>query len=115
MHNLICDTALTDSRHTIFHTVITPHLFSIARARDKFHIPYLLLNEILDVIGRQTQEDITHAMRMHEMGCARKVADRIIFMDQGLIVEDCSKDEFFGNLRARSERAQHFLSNILPH
>jgi glutamate/aspartate transport system ATP-binding protein len=49
----------------------------------------------------------------HEMGFARKVADRVIFMDQGHIVEDASKDEFFGT--PRSERAQLFLSKILSH
>jgi glutamate/aspartate transport system ATP-binding protein len=47
------------------------------------------------------------------MGFARKVADRVIFMDQGRIVEDASKDEFFGT--PRSERAQLFLSKILSH
>ena len=49
----------------------------------------------------------------HEMGFARKVAHRVIFMDHGQIVEDCTKDEFFGT--ARSERAQDFLSKILHH
>ena len=49
------------------------------------------------------------------MGFARKVAHRVIFMDQGQIVEDCAKEEFFGDASARSERAQHFLANILPH
>jgi len=51
----------------------------------------------------------------HEMGFARKVAHRVIFMDQGRIVEDCSKDEFFGNPSERSDRAQQFLSKILQH
>jgi len=49
----------------------------------------------------------------HEMGFARKVADRVIFMDQGNIVEDCTKEDFFGT--PRSERAQLFLSKILGH
>ena len=49
----------------------------------------------------------------HEMGFARKVADRVIFMDRGEIVEDAAKDEFFG--QPRSERAQQFLSKILAH
>lgn len=74
-----------------------------------------MVNEVLDVMVELAQEGMTMMCVTHEMGFARKVADRIIFMDQGFIVEDCSKDEFFGNLRARSERAQHFLSNILPH
>ena len=49
----------------------------------------------------------------HEMGFARKVANRVIFMDQGRIVEDASKDDFFNS--PRSERAQQFLAKILSH
>jgi len=49
----------------------------------------------------------------HEMGFARKVAHRVIFMDQGKIVEDAKKEDFFG--KPRSERAQLFLSKILSH
>ncbi|KXK50592.1 MAG: ABC transporter [Chloroflexi bacterium OLB13] len=49
----------------------------------------------------------------HEMGFARKVAHRVVFMDQGRIVEDDKKDAFFGS--PRSERAQQFLSKILHH
>jgi glutamate/aspartate transport system ATP-binding protein len=49
----------------------------------------------------------------HEMGFARKVADKVIFMDQGRIIEDCSKDEFFGV--PRGERTQQFLAKILRH
>jgi glutamate/aspartate transport system ATP-binding protein len=49
----------------------------------------------------------------HEMGFARKVAHRVIFMDQGAIVEDATKDDFFG--KPLSERAQLFLSKILHH
>jgi len=49
----------------------------------------------------------------HEMGFARQVANRVIFMDQGEIVEDASKDDFFA--KPRSERAQLFLSKILHH
>jgi glutamate/aspartate transport system ATP-binding protein len=51
----------------------------------------------------------------HEMGFARKVSHRVIFMDQGRIVEDCKKEEFFGNPEARSARAKDFLSKILQH
>jgi glutamate/aspartate transport system ATP-binding protein len=47
------------------------------------------------------------------MGFARKVADRVVFMDRGLVVEDCPTQEFFGS--PRSERAQLFLSKILQH
>jgi glutamate/aspartate transport system ATP-binding protein len=49
----------------------------------------------------------------HEMGFARKVAHRVIFMDAGRIVEDAKKEDFFGT--PRSERAQQFLSKILHH
>jgi ABC-type polar amino acid transport system ATPase subunit len=51
----------------------------------------------------------------HEMGFARKVANRVIFMDQGRIIEDCQKEDFFGDPSARHERTQHFLSKILQH
>jgi len=74
-----------------------------------------MVNEVLDVMVELAQEGMTMMCVTHEMGFARKVADRIIFMDKGSIVEDCSKEEFFGNLDARSERAQQFLSNILAH
>jgi glutamate/aspartate transport system ATP-binding protein len=47
----------------------------------------------------------------HEMGFAKKVANRIVFMDQGMIVEDCKKEEFFG--APRSERARDFLAKII--
>jgi glutamate/aspartate transport system ATP-binding protein len=47
------------------------------------------------------------------MGFARKVSNRVIFMDQGRIIEDCTKEEFFGNPDARSLRAKDFLSKIL--
>ena len=47
----------------------------------------------------------------HEMGFAKKVANRVIFMDKGLIVEDCTKDEFFGT--TRSDRARDFLAKII--
>jgi glutamate/aspartate transport system ATP-binding protein len=51
----------------------------------------------------------------HEMGFAKKVSHRVIFMDAGRIVEDCRKDEFFGRPEDRSERARDFLSKILQH
>jgi glutamate/aspartate transport system ATP-binding protein len=59
------------------------------------------------------QEGMTMMCVTHEMGFARKVANRVIFMDKGLIVEDDSKDAFFNN--PRSERAQQFLAKILQH
>jgi glutamate/aspartate transport system ATP-binding protein len=72
-----------------------------------------MINEVLDVMVLLAKEGMTMMVVTHEMGFARKVANRVIFMDQGAIVEDCTKDEFFG--QPRSERAQTFLSKILSH
>ncbi|KSV76006.1 arginine ABC transporter ATP-binding protein [Sinorhizobium sp. GW3] len=72
-----------------------------------------MINEVLDVMVELAQEGMTMMVVTHEMGFARKVADRVIFMDKGEIVEDASKDDFFG--KPRSERAQMFLSKILSH
>jgi len=72
-----------------------------------------MINEVLDVMVQLAHEGMTMMVVTHEMGFARKVADRVIFMDQGEIVEDAIKDEFFG--KPRSDRAQHFLSKILSH
>lgn len=74
-----------------------------------------MVNEVLDVMVNLAKEGMTMMVVTHEMGFARKVADRVIFMDHGRIVEDCSKDDFFGDMSARSERTQLFLSKILPH
>ncbi|MEN3812932.1 amino acid ABC transporter ATP-binding protein [Chromobacterium piscinae] len=74
-----------------------------------------MINEVLDVMTELAHEGMTMMCVTHEMGFARRVADRVIFMDQGCIVEDCKKDEFFGDLDARSERARQFLSKILQH
>jgi len=72
-----------------------------------------MINEVLDVMVQLAKEGMTMMVVTHEMGFARKVAHRVIFMDQGQIVEDCTKDEFFAT--TRSERAQTFLSKILQH
>ncbi|HXZ52545.1 MAG TPA: amino acid ABC transporter ATP-binding protein [Burkholderiales bacterium] len=72
-----------------------------------------MINEVLDVMVQLAQEGMTMMVVTHEMGFARRVADRVIFMDAGKIVEDTSKSEFFGT--PRSERAQLFLSKILGH
>jgi glutamate/aspartate transport system ATP-binding protein len=72
-----------------------------------------MINEVLDVMVELAKEGMTMMVVTHEMGFARKVANRVIFMDQGRIVEDAAKDAFFG--QARSERAQLFLSKILQH
>jgi glutamate/aspartate transport system ATP-binding protein len=72
-----------------------------------------MINEVLDVMVELAQEGMTMMCVTHEMGFARKVAHRVIFMDHGLIVEDATKDEFFGT--PRSDRAQQFLAKILQH
>jgi glutamate/aspartate transport system ATP-binding protein len=72
-----------------------------------------MINEVLDVMVELAKEGMTMMVVTHEMGFARKVAHRVIFMDQGQIVEDLPKEEFFG--KPRSERAQLFLSKILQH
>jgi len=72
-----------------------------------------MINEVLDVMVELAKEGMTMMVVTHEMGFARKVAHRVIFMDAGQIVEDAAKDDFFG--KPRSERAQHFLSKILQH
>jgi len=72
-----------------------------------------MINEVLDVMVGLAKEGMTMMVVTHEMGFARKVAHRVIFMDRGEIVEDAAKDEFFG--KPRSERAQLFLSKILQH
>jgi len=74
-----------------------------------------MINEVLDVMVELAREGMTMMCVTHEMGFARKVAHRVIFMDEGRIVEDCAKEEFFGNPEARSERARSFLSKILSH
>lgn len=74
-----------------------------------------MVNEVLDVMVQLAQEGMTMMCVTHEMGFARKVADRVIFMDAGQIVEDCPKEDFFGDISARSERAQQFLAKILQH
>ncbi|GLS45087.1 glutamate/aspartate transport system ATP-binding protein [Methylobacterium brachythecii] len=72
-----------------------------------------MVGEVLDVMVELARDGMTMMVVTHEMGFARKVADRVIFMDKGEIVEDAKKDDFFG--KPRSERAQHFLSKILQH
>lgn len=70
-----------------------------------------MITEVLDVMVGLAKEGMTMMCVTHEMGFARQVANRVIFMDQGKIVEDCTKDEFFNS--QRGERAQQFLNKIL--
>jgi len=70
-----------------------------------------MINEVLDVMVGLAQEGMTMMVVTHEMGFAKKVADRVVFMDKGKIVEDCAKDDFFAS--PRSERAREFLAKII--
>jgi glutamate/aspartate transport system ATP-binding protein len=72
-----------------------------------------MISEVLDVMVDLAREGMTMMVVTHEMGFASKVAHRVIFMDQGEIVEDALKTDFFGS--PRSDRAQKFLSKILSH
>jgi glutamate/aspartate transport system ATP-binding protein len=72
-----------------------------------------MINEVLDVMVDLAKEGMTMMVVTHEMGFARKVAHRVVFMDQGEIVEDAKKEDFFG--QPRSDRAVQFLSKILHH
>jgi glutamate/aspartate transport system ATP-binding protein len=72
-----------------------------------------MISEVLDVMVDLACEGMTMMVVTHEMGFASKVAHRVIFMDQGEIVEDALKTDFFGS--PRSDRAQKFLSKILSH
>jgi glutamate/aspartate transport system ATP-binding protein len=70
-----------------------------------------MINEVLDVMVNLAQDGMTMMVVTHEMGFARKVAHRVIFMDQGCIVEDSNKNEFFS--APHSERARDFVSKII--
>jgi glutamate/aspartate transport system ATP-binding protein len=70
-----------------------------------------MIGEVLDVMVGLAQDGMTMMVVTHEMGFARKVADRIVFMDHGRIVEDSPKDEFF--TAPRAERAREFLAKII--
>ena len=72
-----------------------------------------MINEVLDVMTTLAREGMTMVVVTHEMGFARRAADRVVFMDDGRIVEQATPEEFFTN--ARSPRAQDFLSKILSH
>lgn len=70
-----------------------------------------MITEVLDVMVGLARDGMTMVVVTHEMGFARKVATRIVFMDEGRVIEDCSKDDFFST--PRSERAQEFLAKII--
>ena len=70
-----------------------------------------LVGEVLNVMKELAKSGMTMVIVTHEMGFARKVANRVIFMDEGKIVEDADKEAFFAN--PQSERAKDFLAKIL--
>ena len=74
-----------------------------------------MVGEVLDVMVGLAEEGMTMMVVTHEMGFARKVSHRVIFMDEGRIVEDCSKQDFFDRVEERTPRAREFLSKILAH
>ena len=74
-----------------------------------------MVGEVLDVMILLAKEGMTMMVVTHEMGFARKVSHRVIFMDAGKIVEDCTRDDFFDSPDKRSPRAKEFLSKILQH
>ena len=74
-----------------------------------------MVGEVLDVMVLLAKEGMTMMVVTHEMGFAKRVSHRVIFMDAGKIVEDCKKEEFFGDPDARTPRAKEFLSKILQH
>jgi glutamate/aspartate transport system ATP-binding protein len=74
-----------------------------------------MVGEVLDVMVQLAKDGMTMMVVTHEMGFARKVSNRVIFMDAGKIVEDCSTSDFFGKPEERSERAKYFLGKILQH
>jgi glutamate transport system ATP-binding protein len=72
-----------------------------------------MINEVLDVMVALAQDGMTMIVVTHEMGFARKAADRVVFMADGLIVEEATPDEFF--TRPKSDRAKDFLSKLITH
>ncbi len=74
-----------------------------------------MVGEVLDVMVELAKDGMTMMVVTHEMGFARKVSSRVIFMDAGKIVEDCKTTDFFGKPDERSERAKYFLGKILQH
>ena len=72
-----------------------------------------MITEVLDVMVARAREGMTMVVVTHEMGFARKVAHRVVFMDEGRVVEEGAPDAFFD--RPRHERTQQFLSKILAH
>ena len=71
-----------------------------------------MVGEVLEVMTQLAKEGMTMMCVTHEMGFARKVSSRVIFMDQGKILEDCPTYDFFNKPEERHERTKHFLEKI---
>jgi glutamate/aspartate transport system ATP-binding protein len=74
-----------------------------------------MVGEVLDVMVGLAREGMTMMVVTHEMGFARSVSNRVVFMDEGRIVEDCATRDFFEHPEERNERARYFLSKILQY
>jgi glutamate/aspartate transport system ATP-binding protein len=74
-----------------------------------------MVGEVLDVMTALANDGMTMMIVTHEMGFARRVSDRVIFMDAGSIVEDCTCEDFFDQTDRRSPRVREFLSKLLSH
>jgi len=74
-----------------------------------------MVGEVLEVMVQLANEGMTMMCVTHEMGFAKRVAHRVIFMDQGRILEDCTSSEFFDETASRVPRAQEFLAKVLAH
>ena len=72
-----------------------------------------MINEVLDVMIELARDGMTMLVVTHEMGFARRAADRVVFMDAGRIVEQAPPEQFFAN--PQTERSRDFLSKILTH
>jgi glutamate transport system ATP-binding protein len=72
-----------------------------------------MIKEVLDVMSDLARDGMTMIVVTHEMGFARKAADRVVFMADGLIVEEATPDEFFTH--PKSDRAKDFLSKLITH
>ena len=72
-----------------------------------------MIKEVLDVMVELAKEGMTMVVVTHEMGFARRVANRILFMDHGRILEDAETDRFFNS--PQTNRASEFLSKVLSH
>jgi ABC-type polar amino acid transport system ATPase subunit len=72
-----------------------------------------MINEVLEVMTDLAREGMTMVVVTHEMGFARRVAHRVVFMDEGRVVEVAEPEKFFAD--PESERARQFLSKILSH